>query len=288
MDTTAMNKTVSDEKWDEAHKAPLENKKLKDKVAVIYGAAGAVGSTAAQAFAREGASVFLTGRSTSKLNKVAQEISSDNLSPEVAEVDALDEQGVNHHLEKTFEKTGRIDISFNATGIPLHGVEGTPLVKLSTESFLLPISTYTKSQFITAKAAARFMIRRKSGVILFHTPNPARLAAPLMGGMAPAWASMEALSRNLSLELASSGIRTVCVRTTGLPETETITVSFGLHAQPSGMTREQFQGFMEGMTHTKRLTTLGALANGLVFASSDQSSGMTGAVLNLTGGMISD
>jgi NAD(P)-dependent dehydrogenase (short-subunit alcohol dehydrogenase family) len=287
MDTTAMNRTVSDEKW-EARNPLLETKKLKDKVAVVYGAAGAVGSTAAHAFAREGARVFLTGRSTSKLNRIAREISSSDLSAEVAEVDALDEQGVNHHLEKTYEKTGRIDISFNATGIPLQGIEGTPLVKLPIESFLLPISTYTKSQFITAKAAAGFMIRRKSGVILFHTPNPARLAAPLMGGMAPAWASMEALSRNLSLELAASGIRTVCIRTTGLPETETITVSFGLHAQAAGMTREQLQGFMESTTHTKKLTTLAALANALVFASSDQSSGMTGAVLNLTGGMISD
>jgi NAD(P)-dependent dehydrogenase (short-subunit alcohol dehydrogenase family) len=288
MVTTAMNKGVSDEERVETRKASLKNETLKDKVAVIYGAAGAVGSTAAHAFAREGARVFLTGRSTSKLNKVAQEISSYDLSADVAEVDALDEQGVNRHLEKTFEKTGRIDISFNATGIPLQGIEGTPLVKLSTENFLLPISTYTKSQFITAKASAGFMIRRKSGVILFHTPNPARLAAPLMGGMAPAWASMEALSRNLSLELAPSGIRTVCVRTTGLPETETIAVSFGLHSQASGMTRQQFQGFMESITHTKKLTTLAALANAFVFASSDQSSGMTGAVLNLTGGMISD
>ncbi len=261
---------------------------LKDKAAVIYGAAGAIGSTAAHAFAREGARVFLTGRSTSKLNKVAQEISSAGLNAEVAEVDALDEEGVNHNLEKTFEKTGRIDISFNAIGVPLQGIEGTPLVELSTEHFFLPVSTYIKSQFITAKAAARFMIRRKSGVILFHTPDPARIAAPLMGGMAPAWASVEAISRNLSMELAPSGIRTVCVRTTALPETETITVSFGLHAQASGMTREQLQGFMENMSHTKRLTTLAELANALVFASSDQSSGITGAVLNLTGGKISD
>jgi NAD(P)-dependent dehydrogenase (short-subunit alcohol dehydrogenase family) len=279
----AMTKTIHDEEWVEAHKGLL-----KDKVAVVYGAAGTVGSTAAHAFAREGARVFLTGRSISKLNKVADEISSAGLSAEVAEVDALDEQRVNHNLEKTFEKTGRIDISFNAIGIPLHGIEGIPLIELPTESFLFPLSTYTKSQFIAAKAAARFMIRRKSGVILFHTPDPARLAAPLMGGMAPAWASMEALSRNLSLELAPSGIRTVCVRTTGLPETETITVSFGLHAQASGMSRQQLQGVIESMTHTKKLTTLAELANALVFASSDQSIGMTGAVLNLTGGKISD
>jgi NAD(P)-dependent dehydrogenase (short-subunit alcohol dehydrogenase family) len=284
----AMTKTIPDEEWVEARKGLLKNEMLKDKVAVIYGAAGAVGSTAAHAFAREGARVFLTGRSMSKLNKVAEEISSAGLSAEVAEVDALDEQAVNHNLEKTFEMTGRIDISFNAIGIPLQGIEGTPLVELPTERFLLPLSTYTKSQFITAKGAARFMIRRKSGVILFHTPDPARLAAPLMGGMAPAWASIESLSRNLSLELAPSGIRTVCVRTTGLPETETITVSFGLHAQASGMTLQQFQGFIQSMTHTKRLTRLAELANALVFASSDQAIGMTGAVLNLTGGKISD
>jgi len=261
---------------------------LKDKVAVIYGATGKIGSTAAHAFAREGARVFLTGRSTSNLNKVAQEISSAALSAEVAEVDALDEQGVNDHLEKTFEKTGRIDISFNAIGIPQQGIQGTPLVELPTERFFLPVSAYTKSHFITAKAAARFMIRRKSGVILFHTPEPARIAAPFVGGMSPAWASMEALSRNLSMELAPSGIRTVCVRSTGLPETETINVVFGLHAQALGMTREQFQGLIESMSHTKRSTTLAELANAFVFASSDQSSGMTGAVLNLTGGKISD
>ena len=71
-----MTKTIPDEEWVEARKGLLKKEILKDKVAVIYGAAGAVGSTAAHAFAREGASVFLTGRSTSKLNKVAEEISS--------------------------------------------------------------------------------------------------------------------------------------------------------------------------------------------------------------------
>jgi len=282
-----MNRYVSDEKWFEASRALLK-RTLKDKVAVIYGAAGAIGLTAAHAFAREGANVFLTGRSISKLNKVEEEISTAGLSAEAAEVDALDELAVNHHIEKIFEKTGHIDISFNAIGIPLQGIEGIPLVELTAERFLLPISTYIKSQFITAKAAGKLMIPRKSGVILFHTPDPVRVAAPLMGGMSPAWSAMEALSRNLSVELAPSGIRTVCIRTTALPETETITISFGLHAQASGMTSQQLQGFLENMTHKKRLTTLADFADALVFAASDQSSGMTGAVLNMTGGKISD
>jgi NAD(P)-dependent dehydrogenase (short-subunit alcohol dehydrogenase family) len=261
---------------------------LKDKVAVIYGAAGAEGSTVAQAFAREGARVFLTGRSLEKLNAVAEKISADGFKAEVAEVDALDEQAVSRHLEKVFEDCGRLDISFNAIGIPQQGIQGTPLAELSAEQFFLPAETYIKSHFFTAKAAAKFMTRGKNGVILFHTPSPARLATPLMGGMSIAWAAMEALSRDLSAELASSGVRTITVRTTGLPETQTIEVVFGIHANALGITQKQFQGLVESTTHTKKLTTLAELANVLVFAASDQSGGMTGAVLNLTGGMISD
>jgi enoyl-[acyl-carrier-protein] reductase (NADH) len=66
------------------------------------------------------------------------------------------------------------------------------------------------------------MVRKGSGVILMHTPQPAVLGIPRMQGMSPAWAAMEALSRDLSAELATQGIRAICLRTTGLPETKTI------------------------------------------------------------------
>ena len=93
----------------------------------------------------------------------------------------LNEQAVSRHLEKVFEDCGRVDISFNAIGIPQQGIQGTPLAELSAEKFFLPAETYIKSHFFTAKAAAKFMTRGKNGVILFHTPQPARLATPLVG-----------------------------------------------------------------------------------------------------------
>jgi NAD(P)-dependent dehydrogenase (short-subunit alcohol dehydrogenase family) len=62
------------------------------------------------------------------------------------------------------------------------------------------------------------------GGILMHTPEPARIGVPLLGGMAPAWAAVEALCRSFSAEFAAQGIRAVCLRTTGLPETETIKI----------------------------------------------------------------
>jgi NAD(P)-dependent dehydrogenase (short-subunit alcohol dehydrogenase family) len=261
---------------------------LKNKNAVIYGAGGGVGSAVAHAFAQAGARVFLTGRNLGPVEKVEKNIAAEGGVAEVAQVDALDEEEVEKHLAAMIKKTGSIDISFNASGIPQAGIQGIPLAALSVESFSAPITHYTRSHFITARAAARRMIEKKSGVILMHTPEPARLGVPLIGGMGPAWAAMEALNRNLSAEFAAHGIRTICIRSSGLLETKTIDVVFGLHAKAIGIPREQFRALIEGMTHRKRSSTLAEVANAAVFLASDQASGMTGTVANLTGGMIVD
>jgi NAD(P)-dependent dehydrogenase (short-subunit alcohol dehydrogenase family) len=92
----------------------------------------------------------------------------------------------------------------------------------------------------------------------------------------------------LSAEVGSFGVRAVCLRTTGIPETETIDVVFGLHAKAHGITREQFQSLMENTTHRRRSTTLAELANVAAFVASDRAAAMTGTVVNLTGGAIVD
>jgi NAD(P)-dependent dehydrogenase (short-subunit alcohol dehydrogenase family) len=99
---------------------------------------------------------------------------------------------------------------------------------------------------------------------------------------------MEALNRNLSAEFGPSGVRAICIRSTGMPETETIDVVFGLHAKVMGITPEQFQGFIESMTHRKRSTTVAEVAEVAAFLASDRGSGLTGTVANLTGGLIVD
>ena len=261
---------------------------LTGKSAVIYGAGGAVGGAVARAFAREGATVFLTGRNRSHVEVVAAAIAAEGGVAEVAQVDALDEHAVERHASETADKAGGIDVSFNAIGIPQQGIQGVPLSELSLESFALPITTYTHAHFLTSRAAARRMVKKGSGVILMHTPEPARLGAPLVGGMGPAWAAMEGLSRCLSAEFASHGVRAVCLRSTGIPETHTIDVVFGIHGKAMGIPREQFQALLEGMSHTRRSTTLAELANVAVFLASDLASGMTGTVANITGGRIVD
>src|SRR5215210_4777093 len=118
---------------------------LKDKVAVIYGAGGAIGGAVARAFARERAKLFLTGRLRAPVETVAKDIVSAGGFAEAAEVDALDERAVDEHLQSVIDTAGRVDISFNAVGIPDTKILGVPLVELDVEQFCLPITTYARS-----------------------------------------------------------------------------------------------------------------------------------------------
>jgi len=261
---------------------------LTNKNAVIYGAGGAIGGAIARAFAREGARVFLTGRNLSKVDAVTKEIMAAGGKSESAQVDALDEQAVDRHLQSVIDMAGRIDISFNAVGIPQTKIQGVPLIELDVEQFSLPIATYARSYFLTARLAARRMVEKRSGVIMTVTSVPSRTGIPLVGGLGPAMAAVEQITRNLSAELAPQGIRVVGLRPQGMPETGTIKEVFGLHAKAWRITWEQFHELIASRTHVRRLTTLAEMANVAVFMASDQASGMTGTVVNLSMGSLDD
>jgi len=261
---------------------------LKDKVAVIYGAGGAIGGAVARAFAREGANLFLTGRLRAPVEAVANDIVSAGGPAETAEVDALDEQAVDKHLRSVVDKAGRVDISFNAVGIPDTKIVGVPLVELDVEQFTLPIATYANSYFLTARMAARRMVANRSGVIMTVTALLSRTGTPLVGGYGPAMAVKEALTRNLSAELAPHGVRVLGLRPQAMPETDTIREAFEPRAKATGMTWEQFQEFLATRTHPRRLMTLAEMANVAAFMASDKASAMTGTTVNLTMGSLDD
>jgi NAD(P)-dependent dehydrogenase (short-subunit alcohol dehydrogenase family) len=261
---------------------------LQSKNAVIYGAGGGIGGAVARAFAREGARVFLTGHRLAPVKAVAKEIVAAGGSAEAAGVDALDEQAIDTHLQSVIDKAGRIDISFNAVGIPDAKILGVPLVDLDAEQFSLPLTSYTMSYFLTARLAARWMIMNKSGVIMTVTALLSRTGTSVVGGYGPAQAAKEALTRNLSAELAPQGIRVVGLRPQGMLETRTIRNAFEPRAKASGMTWEEWQEMLASRTHPRRLMTLEEMANVAAFMASDQASGMTGTTVNLTMGSLDD
>jgi len=261
---------------------------LKNKVAVIYGAGGAIAGAVASAFANEGATVFLTGHSKAAVEAVAMDIVSAGGSAEAAEVDALDEQAIDQHLQSAIGKAGRVDISFNAVGIPAKKILGVPLADMDVKQFSLPIATYTTSYFLTARLAARRMLSNKSGVIMTVSALPARMGSPMNGGYGPAQAAKEALTRDLSLEFAPQGLRVVCLRPHGIPETSTMKEVFEIKSKATGMTWEHFTGYLASTTHPKRVMTLKEMANVAAFVASDKASGLTGTIVNLTMGSLDD
>ena len=260
---------------------------LQDKVAVVYGAGGAIGSAVSRAFADDGAEVFLTGHRRASVEAVAQEIVAAGGSATTAEVNALDERAVDTHLHSVVDRAGRVDISFNAVGISEPGILGVPLTELDVDRFALPITAYTPSYFLTARLAARLMVPNGSGVIMTVTALPARTATPLNGGYGAATAAKEALTRDLSLELAPQGIRVVGLRPHGMPETSTMKEVF--NAKPrADVTWEQFQGRLAATTHRRRVMEVEEVAHMAVFMASDRASGMTGTTVNLTMGGAAD
>src|SRR5215212_8334533 len=118
---------------------------LKDKTAIVYGAGGAIGGAVARAFAREGAKVFLAGRTKAKIDKIAQDLRSNGGVAESAAVDALDEKAVDAYVDAVARQAG-VDISFNVIGL---GDVQQPLVEISLADFLQPIMNAMRTQFLT-------------------------------------------------------------------------------------------------------------------------------------------
>jgi NAD(P)-dependent dehydrogenase (short-subunit alcohol dehydrogenase family) len=260
---------------------------LENKAAVIYAAGGAIGGAVARAFAREGARVFLTGRDLAKVDAVARQIVAGGGVAETSQVDALDEQAVEQHLNTVVERAGGVDISFNAVG-PGPAPDRIPLTELAGDAFARPIAFYTCSNFITATAAARHMSGQGSGAIMTLTAVPGRMPANLIGGAAPAWAAVEAFSRSLALEVGPAGIRVVCLRAHAIPETPLIEANFATAGPAAGLTPAQFRTKLEQGTLLKRLPTLAEVADTAAFVASDRAGAMTATVVNLSAGSITD
>jgi NAD(P)-dependent dehydrogenase (short-subunit alcohol dehydrogenase family) len=262
---------------------------LANKNAIIYGG-GVIGGAVAHAFARQGARVFLAGHTPARLEAIAREISASGGAVETAAVDALDEQAVERHADAVAAKAGGIDIALNAVGI-FH-VQGRPFAALSCEDYLLPVATYTRTNFITAKAAARHMVKRGTGVILTLSTPVSKMTGPGYIGHCVACAGVEAFSRHLAGELGANGVRVICIRSHAIPEA----AAAGSHsravfrqiAEPAGLSIEEMLAVAAAGTLLKRLPTLAQIAETAVFLASEQAGAMTGTVANLSCGLVQD
>jgi NAD(P)-dependent dehydrogenase (short-subunit alcohol dehydrogenase family) len=240
---------------------------LQGKTAVIYGGGGSIGGAVARAFAREGARVHLTGRTLASVAPLAEEIGA-----EAAAVDALDERAVDEHAAAI----GPLDISFNAI---THGdVQGTPMHEMDVEDYLRPVATAVRTTFLTMRAAARQMIGNGGGTILLVGGEGDPPRGYHLGGLQTAFHALEAMRRQLAVELGAQGVRVVTLRSAGVPES--------ISEEFEG--RERIVKSLEESTLLGRCATLEDVGNAAVVAASDWGRTMTGATLNISCGALLD
>lgn len=263
---------------------------LKNKNAVVYGGGGAIGGAVARTFAREGAKVFLAGRTVAKLNRVAREIAAGGGVVEIAQLDALDQGAVTAHAAAIADKAGSIDIALNAVSF-MHD-QGTPIANLSLDDFMPAIDRPLRALFITSKAVAPYMGKHRPGVILTLSDRGSKLAAVGLLGHGVSLAGTEAFSRLLAAELAPSNIRIVCIRPHAIADAQAAgsytRELFAPWAAAAGLTDAELLGSFAEETMLKRLPTLADVAETAAFLASDRANAMTATVVDLTCGAVVD
>lgn len=258
---------------------------LQDKVAVVYGA-GSIGGTTARAFAREGARVFIGAQSEGRAGQLADSIRQEGGWAEAGIVDVLDKASVTAFVGGIAAQTGRIDISFCATNVK-GGKQGSALHEIAWDDFFLPIAHYTKSQFLTANAAAAYMVAQGSGVIMMITAIPSHIPIPYTTGFGPAWAAIEALSKTLAAELGPQGVRTVYLHSAGSPEAqESIDQTFVVAALAQQRMKEW--KFVHRNLVGGKHPTLAQVGYMAAFMASDKAACTSGTFANLTSGMVNE
>jgi 3-oxoacyl-[acyl-carrier protein] reductase len=245
---------------------------LEGRTAVVYGGGGAMGGAVARAFARAGATVQVTGRTQGKLEKVAEDIKAGGGRAMTAVVDAYDVDQVEGHLAGLEQ----VDISFNAVGLTV--VQNKPLVELTVDEFVTPVAEAARTQFVTATAVARRMMKQGHGVIILLSSSASRESGYEMGGFSVACAATECFNRALAGEVGPHGVRVVTIRPNFTPETS---------PEPVDLTSPDLAPMIQA-TALRRLPRLAEVAETAVFLASEHAGAMTGAIVNLSCGAIVD
>jgi NAD(P)-dependent dehydrogenase (short-subunit alcohol dehydrogenase family) len=247
---------------------------LNGKNAVIYGGGGNVGGAVARAFADEGATVHLAGRTLDTLEKVADPIRSKGGTVTVAQVDALDEAAVDAHADQVVRDHGSLDTSMNliATG----DVQGTPLVEMTVADFEQPIRNAMRSTYVTARAAGHHMVRQGSGVILMFGGEGDPIRDYSIGGFQISLTAVEALRKQLASELGRHGIRVVSLLTGGV-----------IDAIPDDLDgRDALVESLVDQTLLGHGALLEDVGNVAAFVASDKARTITASAINITCGAI--
>ena len=248
---------------------------LNGKVAIVTGAGKGMGEAHSLKLAGAGAKVVLADISLEDCQKVVEKIKQQKGEAIAVKCDVSKKAEIDNLVSEALKKFGKIDILVNNAGIyPFE-----PFLDMKEENFQKVIDINLNGYFLMSQAAAKEMVKQKSGVIV----NIASVAMGQVGmgfaGLAHYCASkggIVAMSEALALELAPMGIRINCIAP-GAIDTP--------GASNASMTNEQKEAMLAPIP-MHRNGKAEEIANAVLFLASDESSYMTGSTITVDGGWL--
>ncbi|MCB1833678.1 MAG: SDR family oxidoreductase [Geminicoccaceae bacterium] len=244
---------------------------LKGRVALVTGASRGLGFAMAEALAAHGAHVVLNGRTAATLNEAAGKLRDRGMAASSSTFDVSERGAPEAAIQRIVEVQGRLDILVGNAGIQ-HRV---PVTEWQDEDFERVLATNLTACFSLAREAARVMLPRKSGRIIFTGSITAITARPTVHAYIAAKSGLHGLTRSLAAELAKDGI-TVNAIAPGYFATEMNTAL---------LDDRTFSEWVERRTPAGRWAKPEELGGAAVFLASDAASYVNGHTLVVDGGM---
>ena len=244
--------------------------KLKDKVAIVTGAARGIGQAIAVRLAQEGANIALCDLQAEWLAESAQKIEALGRQTISLAVDVSDSAAVNECINAIMQKFGRIDILVNNAGI----TKDTLLVRMSDEDWDAVLNVNLKGSFLFTRAVARPMMKQRSGNIINIASISGIIGTAGQANYAASKAGVIALTKTSANELASRGVRV-----------NAIAPGFISSKMTDALSEEVRKQYLSRIP-LNRFGEVQDIADATVFLASDQSSYLTGQTLNVNGGMV--
>ena len=253
--------------------------RLAGATALITGASRGIGRAIAEAFAREGADLFLSATARTNLAEIEAHVGAAGRRVATGAVDVADEASVEALFAAAVEAFGGIDIVVNNAGI----YTGKPFTEYTAAEFDRVMRVNAYGTFHVMQRALRHMQDRGRGKIVNIASTAGKWESPNQAAYNASKHAVVALTRCAALENAAAGIRVNAI-CPGFVETDMIG-EFEGHAERAGMDFDAFKAAMVSRIPTGRLLQPEEIAHIAVYLASPESDGMTGQTISISGGM---